>query len=208
MKLALLACLAFLLQFNPIYAQSNPETQNPESKAFSCWTQAGLGFSSANFQETKAGLLLGLGATVKTGNDIFSFRFNRNSELNILGAEPAGEIWTLEALYGKSFAFKTNRLIFPLFPLGLFFKGDFSYMFNVSAGISYVGLKERGDIINREIFNETYSARKTSKFGVPIELELMNIISRNISVGTGIYSNINGKKNFLGARCNFNVGIF
>lgn len=208
MKLALLLSLALILQFNFLQAQNNPDTSKQEQKSISFWAQAGLGISTAKFQEAKAGLLFGVGTTVRTGDNLFSFRYNRNLELNLLGANPPGEIRTVEVLYGRAFAFSTRRLIYPFFPFGLLFKGNFHYLFNVSAGLSYVGFKERNKIIHQELFNNVYSSRNSSGFGVPVELELIFIFSNKIAIGTGIYSNINARKNFLGFRGNVYFGVF
>lgn len=202
MKLSLF--FALLLLCGSIRAQNTPDSSGKTS----AWAHAGFGLSYAKFQNSKAGILLGLGATLKAGGNLFSFRFNRNMEL-VLFRAPVGEIWTLEALYGRSFAFSTERLIIPvLFPLGLFYKGKFDYLFNISAGFSYVEIKERTTPIEYGYFDHAYNYTKTNRYGLPIELELMNIFSNNVAVGTGIYSNFNGGKFFVGLRGNVYVGIF
>ncbi|HEX2868594.1 MAG TPA: hypothetical protein VHO03_16250 [Ignavibacteriales bacterium] len=206
MKFFVLPVLLLLLSSDFILPQNRPDSLNTESG----WLQAGLGFSGAKFQNSKTGFLFGLGGTIKSGDNLISLRFNKNTEITIFGPDPPGEIWTLEALYGRAFAFSNKRAIIPIiFPIGLLFKGNFNCLFNISAGISYVSLKERTPLmLTRDFLNSTYDYKITGRFGVPVELELINWFSRNFALGTGVYSNINGGKIFVGFRENVYIGIF
>ena len=149
-------------------ALCSPALAKPEAScSFSnFWVNAGYGFGSV-------GKSLGISASYRNGNNVFSARYIYNEEFATADTLPCERVWDGGLLYGR-----TAKTCFG--------------MASISIGLSVVGGTERINGANG------YEGKNFLTFGIPAEYQLF--WTPFSFAGFGLYGvgNLNPKKPYIG----------
>lgn len=161
---------------------------------------AGLG-AVQDFAGTAAGEV-----RIQSGNDLVTFQILYSKEFNAILWEtsppmPRENIFNIGLLYGRTYSFHLQRMLFPAFPLSIFFKSEADYSFSISAGVSMFQSLVRGELIHKGGHNmgpDLYAEDRDYTVGFPVQLEIVQNFSSQIGYVHRLYANFNNRRNAWG----------
>ncbi|MCU0453533.1 MAG: hypothetical protein MUE68_07720 [Bacteroidetes bacterium] len=112
--------------------------------------------------------------------------------------------------YGRSYAFKLSRPLFPLFPIPLLVNKETEYRVSASIGASLNRSVLRDGPIRYFVFDGVNSSTRDGiarvGIGIPVQLELVQMLSPSIGYVHRIYANINAARSFWSVSWAVQVG--
>jgi hypothetical protein len=128
----------------------------------------------------------------QSGKNLLSFRYLRNEEFQILGADsPSETVWDVGVLYGR------------------IAKASYGFA-SISAGISLVGGVRRGRYLSSSggwFGTSYYEENDFITVGIPVEAQLFWTPLPFFGIGFYGFANLNTEKSFVGALLCIQFGI-
>jgi hypothetical protein len=202
---AALAVIILILSFPAAYGEDKDEA------SVSKWigVHAGIG-SFPDFSYA-----VSADANVRVGHQTMTLQALYSREFNALlfvpsGRYPREEAFSVGMLYGRSYSFTLDRMLFPFFPVALFIRHETSYSVSGMAGVSLLSTTLRGPLLRRAggvEDNDTYESIKSLSIGVPLQVEIVQELSPSVGYVHRAYCILNGKRVLWGLLIGFNVTI-
>jgi hypothetical protein len=108
---------------------------------------------------------------------------------------PKEEFFSYQVLYGRTFPFHLKHGLFPFFPFSLLTKEEADYLFSVSIGVGRYEYVLRGPETNHSPPNQepfiTNARREDSVWGIPIQIEIVKVLSGSFGYVHRFYYNYN-----------------
>ena len=166
---------------------------SPDSSAQFFWVNGGLGASSVHggLGSDPGAPSFGGSFCYQSGKNLFSFRYLRNEELQILGENsPSETVWDFGVLYGR------------------IAKASYGFA-SISTGISIVGGVQRGRYLSSsgEWFGTSYYEENNFiTVGITVEGQLFWTPLDFFGIGFYGFANLNKEKSFIGALLSIQLG--
>jgi hypothetical protein len=154
-------------------------------------------------------------ANVRVGRQTLTIQALYSRELDALlfvpsGRYPREEAFSVGLLYGRSYSFTLDRMLFPFFPVALFIRHETNYSISGAGGVSILSTNLRGPLLRRATGQEdtdTYESEKLLSVGVPLQFEIVQELSPSVGYVHRVYCILNGRRVLWGIVLGVNVTI-
>jgi hypothetical protein len=196
-----------LVLSNSLPAQELPESGTRRDASRSVWIDMGVGLGAVT------DFAYALSAEVRLQNDhrLITIRALYSEEIHFDLMLPAPEVGLTSVvvqrvsdvgmMYGWTTPFHLKRMLFPFFPLALVLKREADYSVSVSAGVSVLRSVLRGTVIHLDVgyaHLDQYTADQKISVGIPVEVEIVQIVSPSVGYVHRLYGNFNSERNYWG----------
>ena len=152
---------------------------------------------------------------IQHGHHLFSLQAVYSREIQfepILSLQALREqALNISFLYGRTYSFHLKRMLFPLFPIALFFKKEADYSISGSLGAGVINTHLRGTryypVMGLEDVGWFTEDRKLS-YCIPFQIELIQYFSSSVGYVHRFYYNYNARREYWGFMWGVNVNLF